>query len=95
MRLLVDDLNSAGTDDTLRAFSKERNVEVRLFNPFAMGRSFCASTLRRRTTPLTRVTSFHRESLMMRAAVTTVTARIPDVRAMTFLLRDICAFSRI
>ena len=45
MRLLVDDLNSAGTDDTLRAFSNERNVEVRLFNPFAMGRSSTAMRL--------------------------------------------------
>lgn len=45
VRLLVDDLNSAGTDDMLKAFSHEPNVEVRLFNPFPIGRSSTALRL--------------------------------------------------
>ena len=39
VRLLVDDLNTAGSDEMLTAFAEEANVEVRLFNPFVVGRS--------------------------------------------------------
>lgn len=45
VRLLVDDLSSAGTDDLLAAFAREPNVEVRLFNPFPLGRSSTSARL--------------------------------------------------
>jgi len=44
VRLLVDDIYTAGLDPLLLAFASHPNVEVRLFNPFAAGRS---STLHR------------------------------------------------
>ena len=45
VRLLVDDLNTAGTDAMLAGFAGEPNVEVRLFNPFVNGRSSLAARL--------------------------------------------------
>ena len=45
VRLLVDDLNTAGSDEMLAAFAGEPNVEVRLFNPFTVGRSSVAARL--------------------------------------------------
>ena len=39
VRVLVDDLNTAGTDDMLTWLASAPNVEVRLFNPFVNGRS--------------------------------------------------------
>lgn len=36
VRLLLDDNNTSGMDDILLALSRRPNVEVRLFNPFAM-----------------------------------------------------------
>jgi putative cardiolipin synthase len=38
VRLLLDDNNTAGLDPGLAALDREPNVEVRLFNPFAMRR---------------------------------------------------------
>ena len=35
VRLLLDDMNTAGMDPTLRALDAMENIEVRLFNPFA------------------------------------------------------------
>lgn len=35
MRLLLDDNNTPGLDDTLRLLDKHPNIEVRLFNPFS------------------------------------------------------------
>ncbi|QFU77240.1 phospholipase D family protein [Halioglobus maricola] len=35
VRLLLDDMNTAGMDPTLRALDTMKNIEVRLFNPFA------------------------------------------------------------
>jgi putative cardiolipin synthase len=35
VRVLQDDLNTAGMDDTLRKLDAHDNIEVRLFNPFA------------------------------------------------------------
>ncbi|SNY60243.1 phospholipase D family protein [Enterobacter sp. CC120223-11] len=35
VRLLLDDNNTAGLDDTLRALDAHPNIEVRLFNPFS------------------------------------------------------------
>ena len=45
VRLLVDDLNTAGTDAMLAGFAGEPNVEVRLFNPFSNGRSSLTARL--------------------------------------------------
>lgn len=45
VRLLVDDLNTAGTDALLLDLSAHANVEVRLFNPFVFGRSSLAARL--------------------------------------------------
>jgi putative cardiolipin synthase len=39
VRLLVDDLYTEGLDDALLGLAAQRNVEVRLFNPFAYGRA--------------------------------------------------------
>lgn len=36
VRLLLDDNNTAGLDQTLSALDAHRNIEVRLFNPFVM-----------------------------------------------------------
>lgn len=38
VRLLLDDLNTAGADEALRALMRRDNVEVRLYNPFPNGR---------------------------------------------------------
>ncbi|MBA4094770.1 MAG: hypothetical protein C0489_11885, partial [Candidatus Accumulibacter sp.] len=38
VRLLLDDNNTGGLDPILAAFDREPNVEVRLFNPFALRR---------------------------------------------------------
>jgi putative cardiolipin synthase len=35
VRLLLDDLNTGGLDGTIAALASNRNIEVRLFNPFA------------------------------------------------------------
>ena len=40
VRLLVDDLYTADTDELLAAFSGLPHVEIRLFNPFPSGRNF-------------------------------------------------------
>ena len=45
VRLLVDDLNTAGTDAMLAGFAGEPNVEVRLFNLFVKERSSLAARL--------------------------------------------------
>ena len=38
VRLLVDDLNTAGTDDALRRLTSHPRIEVRLYNPLPSGR---------------------------------------------------------
>jgi cardiolipin synthase C len=38
VRLLLDDINTAGLDETLSALDSHPNMEVRLFNPFAIRR---------------------------------------------------------
>jgi putative cardiolipin synthase len=43
VRLLLDDLFTAGDDELLLAFAATPNVELRLFNPFPAGRSSLAS----------------------------------------------------
>ena len=35
VRLLLDDINTGGMDDTLAAMDQHPNIELRLFNPFA------------------------------------------------------------
>jgi len=39
IRLLVDDMSTAGLDGALSEFARRGNVEVRLFNPFLRGRA--------------------------------------------------------
>ncbi|HVO88891.1 MAG TPA: phospholipase D family protein [Casimicrobiaceae bacterium] len=43
VRLLVDDLNTAGADDMFRGLAAFPNVEVRLFNPFCCARGSLAT----------------------------------------------------
>ena len=43
VRVLIDDLNTAGTDEMLLALAAAPNVQVRLFNPFVNGRSSLAA----------------------------------------------------
>ncbi len=38
VRLLIDDMYTAGDDDLLRGLAAHPNIELRLFNPFAAGR---------------------------------------------------------
>ena len=45
VRLLVDDLYTAGDDELLLAFAAHDNVEMRLFNPFAVGRAQLSTRL--------------------------------------------------
>jgi putative cardiolipin synthase len=45
VRLLVDDIYTAGLDPLLMGLAAEANAEVRLFNPFASGRSSTAGRL--------------------------------------------------
>lgn len=44
VRVLLDDLNTAGADDALLCLTRHPNIELRLYNPFPAGRS---STLTR------------------------------------------------
>ncbi len=53
VRLLLDDLNTAGQDDGLLRFTTHRNIEVRLYNPFPAGR---VSTLGRVMASITDIT---------------------------------------
>jgi len=45
VRLLIDDLNTAGTDKLLLDLDAHPNIEVRLFNPFVLGRSSLGARL--------------------------------------------------
>jgi putative cardiolipin synthase len=45
VRLLVDDLYTAGTDPVLLGLAAHRNAEVRLFNPFPVGRNSLGARL--------------------------------------------------
>ena len=45
VRLLVDDLYTAGDDELLLAFAAHDNVEMPLFNPFAVGRALLSTRL--------------------------------------------------
>jgi putative cardiolipin synthase len=45
VRLLLDDLYTAGADPVLRALAAYPNVELRLFNPFPMGRGSLSARL--------------------------------------------------
>lgn len=38
VRLLVDDMNTAGNDDALKRLAERRNIEVRVYNPLPAGR---------------------------------------------------------
>jgi len=55
VRLLVDDLNTAGVDSMLAALSEQSNAEVRLFNPFRVGRNSLESRLMRSLADLRRI----------------------------------------
>ena len=43
VRLLVDDMYTASSDELLMAFAAHPNVQVRLFNPFPSGRAFSST----------------------------------------------------
>jgi putative cardiolipin synthase len=45
VRLLIDDLYTAGADDLLLGFAAHPNVELRLFNPFTAGRGRMATRI--------------------------------------------------
>lgn len=45
VRFLVDDLHTAGADPLLTSFASHPNIEVRLFNPFPVGRDFLGTRL--------------------------------------------------
>ena len=45
VRLLLDDLYTAGSDPVLRALAAYPNIELRLFNPFPMGRGSLSTRL--------------------------------------------------
>ena len=55
VRLLVDDLYTAGEDELLLGLQANPNVEVRLFNPFPGGRSGLASRIATSLADLSRV----------------------------------------
>jgi putative cardiolipin synthase len=45
VRLLIDDLNTAGTDELLLGLDAHPNIDLRLFNPFVLGRSSLGARL--------------------------------------------------
>jgi len=45
VRLLLDDLNTAGVDELLQALSSVPNMEIRLFNPFCCARASLAGRI--------------------------------------------------
>ena len=55
VRLLVDDLNTAGVDAILVSLSERPNVEVRLFNPFRVGRNSLEARLMQSLADLRRI----------------------------------------
>ena len=57
VRLLVDDMNTAGTDDALRRLTDHPRIEVRLYNPLPAGRF---STITKVMTSLTNMQRINR-----------------------------------
>ncbi len=55
VRLLVDDLNTAGQDEGLMRLTQHRNIEVRLYNPFPSGRMSTVSRLLSSLTDIARI----------------------------------------
>jgi len=55
VRLLLDDLNTAGQDDGLMRLTAHRNIDVRLYNPFPAGRIGTFSRVMASITDMTRI----------------------------------------
>ena len=55
VRLLVDDFYTTGKDDRIAWYSAHPNVEVRVFNPFAYGRSLFATRILTSLTEINRI----------------------------------------
>lgn len=55
VRLLLDDLNTAGQDDGLMRLTAHRNIDVRLYNPFPAGRIGTISRVMASITDMTRI----------------------------------------
>jgi phosphatidylserine/phosphatidylglycerophosphate/cardiolipin synthase-like enzyme len=57
VRLLVDDLNTAGEEDVLLCLANQRDIEVRLYNPFPAGRFSTLSRLVASATDVGRISA--------------------------------------
>jgi putative cardiolipin synthase len=55
VRLLLDDLNTAGQDDGLMRLTAHRNIDVRLYNPFPSGRMGTISRVMASINDMTRI----------------------------------------
>lgn len=55
VRVLLDDLYTAGKDERIAWYSAHPNIEVRVFNPFRYGRAFLATRLLASLTDLSRI----------------------------------------
>jgi phosphatidylserine/phosphatidylglycerophosphate/cardiolipin synthase-like enzyme len=55
VRLLVDDMNTAGQDEGLLRLTRHRNIEVRLYNPFPAGRFHTVSRVMSSLTDISRI----------------------------------------
>ena len=55
VRVLVDDLYTAGKDQRFAWYSAHPNIEVRIFNPFSYGRAFLVTRLLASVTDLSRI----------------------------------------
>ena len=57
VRILVDDLNTAGEEDILLCLAKQRGTEVRLYNPFPAGRFSTLSRIEASATDARRISA--------------------------------------
>lgn len=55
VRLLIDDLYTTGKDDRIAWYSAHPNIEVRVFNPFGLGRPWLVTRLAASVTDLGRI----------------------------------------
>lgn len=70
VRLLVDDLNTAGEEDVLLCLAQQPRVQVRLYNPFPAGRFSTVSRLLASATDATRISArMHNKMLVADNAV--------------------------
>jgi len=57
VRMLVDDLNTAGEEDSLLCLANQRGIEVRLYNPFPAGRFSTLSRVLASATDVARISA--------------------------------------